>query len=60
MSEDKGVADIKAALEGARHILMEKFSENAELIGRLRDLLWEEGILSSRGVEGKEEEGKIP
>lgn len=57
VSEEKGVADVKAALEGARHILMEKFSENAELIGRLRDLLWEDGILSSRGVEGKEEEG---
>lgn len=57
VSEEKGVADVKAALEGARHILMEKFSEDAELIGRLRDLLWEDGILSSRGVEGKEEEG---
>lgn len=57
VSEEKGVADVKAALEGARHILMEKFSEDAELIGQLRDLLWEDGILSSRGVEGKEEEG---
>lgn len=57
VSEEKGVADVKAALEGARHILMEKFSEDAELIGRLRDLLWEDGILRSRGVEGKEEEG---
>ena len=54
---DKGVADVKAALEGARYILMERFSENAELLGRLRDILWNEGILSSRGVEGKAEEG---
>ena len=54
---DKGVADVKAALEGARYILMERFSENAELLGRLRDMLWNEGILSSRGVEGKAEEG---
>ncbi|WP_257265832.1 Tex family protein, partial [Endozoicomonas sp. ONNA2] len=54
---DKGVADIKAALEGARYILMERFSEDAELLGQLRELLWNEGILSSRGVEGKEEEG---
>ncbi|WP_422461041.1 MULTISPECIES: Tex family protein [unclassified Endozoicomonas] len=54
---DKGVEDIKAALEGARYILMERFSEDAELLGQLRELLWDEGILSSRGVEGKEEEG---
>ncbi|MRI31566.1 RNA-binding transcriptional accessory protein [Endozoicomonas sp. OPT23] len=53
----KGVADVKAALEGARYILMERFSENAELLGKLRDMLWNEGILTSRGVEGKEEEG---
>ncbi|MGO0305367.1 Tex family protein [Endozoicomonas acroporae] len=54
---DKGVEDTKAALEGARYILMERFSEDAELLGQLRELLWDEGILSSRGVEGKEEEG---
>ncbi|WP_422472898.1 Tex family protein [Endozoicomonas sp. ALB032] len=54
---DKGVADSKAALEGARYILMERFSEDAELLGKLRDMLWSQGVLSSRGVEGKEEEG---
>ncbi len=54
---DKGVADVKAALEGARYILMERFSENAELLGKLREMLWNEGILSSRAIEGKEEEG---
>lgn len=54
---DNGVADTKAALEGARYILMERFSEDAELLGQLRELLWNEGILSSRGVEGKKEEG---
>ncbi|MGI9273621.1 MAG: Tex family protein [Endozoicomonas sp.] len=54
---EKGVADVKAALEGARYILMERFSENAELLGKLRDLLWSEGVLSSRVIEGKEEEG---
>lgn len=54
---EKGVEDVKAALEGARYILMERFSENAELLGKLRDMLWSEGILSSRGVAGKEEEG---
>ncbi|OED43763.1 RNA-binding transcriptional accessory protein [Endozoicomonas sp. (ex Bugula neritina AB1)] len=53
----KEVADVKAALEGARNILMERFSENAELLGKLRDFLWEDGVMSSRCIEGKEEEG---
>ncbi|WP_252177981.1 Tex family protein [Endozoicomonas sp. 4G] len=57
VNADKGIADTKAALEGARYILMERFSEDAELLGKLRDMLWNEGILSSRGIAGKEEEG---
>ncbi len=57
VSEEKGIADIKAALEGARYILMERFSENAELLGQLREFLWTEGLLKSNAVEGKEEEG---
>ncbi len=54
---EKGVADPAAALEGARHILMENFSEDAELLGRLRDYLWEHASLESKVVEGKEQEG---
>lgn len=54
---EKGVADIKAALEGAKYILMDKFSENADLLARLRDYLWGEGRLSARLVEGKEQDG---
>ncbi len=53
---DKGVADTKAALDGAKYILMERFSEDADLLGRLRDFLWEEGIMSSRVMTGKESE----
>ncbi|NEX21677.1 RNA-binding transcriptional accessory protein [Thiorhodococcus mannitoliphagus] len=53
----KGVADSAAALEGARQILMERFAEDPELTGRLRDHLWENGVLVSRVVEGKEQEG---
>ncbi|NEV60915.1 Tex family protein [Thiorhodococcus minor] len=53
----KGVADGAAALEGARQILMERFAEDPELTGRLRDHLWENGILVSRVVEGQEQEG---
>ena len=54
---DKGVADTKAALDGARAILIERFAEDAELIGRLRERLWAEGELAARVVEGKEGEG---
>ncbi len=54
---EKGVGDVKAALDGAKYILMERFCEDADLIGRLRDFLWEEGQLSSRVAAGKEKEG---
>ena len=54
---DKGVADAAAALEGARQILMEGFAEEAELVGRLREYVWERGILRSQLVEGQEEAG---
>ncbi len=54
---EKGVADTKAALEGARHILMEKFAEDAELVGELREYLWQNGKLSSRVVSGREQQG---
>ena len=54
---DKGVADTKAALDGARQILMEQFAEDAELIGRLRDYVRENGELSSSLVAGKERDG---
>ncbi len=53
----RGVADALAALEGARQILMERFAEDPELVGRLRDRLWDDGILVSRVVAGKEQEG---
>ncbi len=54
---DKGVADVAAALEGARQILMEQFAEDAELVGRLREYLWENAQIKSTAVAGKEEEG---
>ncbi|MDN7488161.1 MULTISPECIES: Tex family protein [Burkholderia] len=53
---DKGVADIKAALDGARDILSEQFGETAELLGKLRDYLHNQGVVSSAVVEGKENE----
>lgn len=52
------VNDKEAALEGARYILMEQFSEDADLTGLLRNKLWEEGLLTSKVVVGKEETGE--
>jgi len=57
LDADKGVADVKAALDGARQILMERFGEDADLLGRLRQHLAEHGVLVSRLVEGKAEAG---
>jgi uncharacterized protein len=54
---EQGIADAGAALEGARWILMEQFSEDAELIGGLRQLVWERGEWRSTVVPGKEAEG---
>ncbi|MGO1161870.1 Tex family protein [Brucella pseudogrignonensis] len=51
------VADVKAALEGARDIIAEGFTENAELIGNLRNYLKERAVLRSRVVDGKQEAG---
>ncbi|MGP9804341.1 Tex family protein [Paracoccus sp. NSM] len=47
----------KAALEGARDILVEELSENADLLGRLRDFMRREGVISARVMAGKEESG---
>ena len=55
--ENPGVADAKAALEGARQVLMEQFAEDATLVGDLREHLRASAQLVSRLVEGKEEAG---
>ena len=54
---DKGVADAKAALEGARAILMERWGEDAALVGELRTWLQDVGVIRARVAEGKEAEG---
>ncbi|WP_040243230.1 Tex family protein [Chromohalobacter japonicus] len=51
------IEDAKAALDGAKQILMEQFSEDPELVGLLRERLWSEGQLVSRVMSGKEQEG---
>ncbi|WP_214407245.1 Tex family protein, partial [Pseudonocardia lacus] len=51
------VADVAAALEGARAILVERFAEDADLIGGLRERMWTRGRLVTKVREGKETEG---
>jgi uncharacterized protein len=53
----KGIADVRAALDGARAILMESIAEDAHLVGELRDWLWAQGQIRAKLVEGKENEG---
>ncbi|MFE2944730.1 Tex family protein [Streptomyces sp. NPDC059255] len=54
---EKGVADPAAALDGARAILTERFSEDADLIGELRERMWTRGRLAAKVRDGKEEAG---
>lgn len=58
LSEDHNINDTKGALDGARQILIEQFSENAALIGELREMLWKHGILTSKVIKGKNQEGQ--
>jgi len=58
VSEEKGVPDVKAALDGARHILIEQYAEDATLIGDLRELLWSRAeIVATLADESKREAG---
>ena len=57
VSADKNVADVAAALDGARAILVERFAENADLIGALREELWTNGASTPTVREGKNEAG---
>jgi uncharacterized protein len=54
---DQQVPDVTAALDGARSILTERFAEDADLIGSLREQVWSSGRLTSRIRDGKKEAG---
>ncbi len=56
LNPDAGFADSKAVLDGARQILMERFAENAELVGALREYVETHGIVQSIVVDGKDNE----
>ena len=58
ISADKGVADTKVALDGARYILMERFAEDAELLAKLRQYLTANATIEAKVIEGKEQEGE--
>jgi protein Tex len=55
---DKQVADVAAALDGARAILVERFAEDADLIGTLRETMWSNGQMAATVREGKKAEGE--
>jgi uncharacterized protein len=55
---EKGVADVVAALEGARQIIMEELSENAPLLAELREQVWQQGVMHVQVVKGKETEAE--
>src|ERR1700723_3232763 len=58
VNADKQVADVTAALDGARAILVERFAEDADLIGALREQMWSSGLMSSTVRTGKKTEGE--
>jgi len=58
VNADKQVADADAALEGARAILVERFAEDADLIGNLRESMWSNGRMTSTVREAKKAEGE--
>jgi len=53
----EAVVDIKAALNGARDIVAERLTENAELIGRLRDFMQKNALIQAKVIEGQEAKG---
>lgn len=57
VNAEKGVADAKAALDGARYILMERFAEDAQLLAKVRQYLTQSAVIFSKVLEGKEAEG---
>ena len=58
INAEKGVADAAAALDGARAILVERFDEDADLIGALREEMWTDARMASKVRDGKKTEGE--
>lgn len=58
VNEAHKITSVKEALDGAKYILMERFSEDAKLLGKLRGFLNEEGEIKAAVLKGKETEGQ--
>lgn len=54
---DAGFTDSKAVLEGARQIFMERVAEQADLVGELREIVWQHGLLTATVIDGRQENG---
>mgnify|MGYP003625938711 CR=1 FL=1 len=57
LNPEKEIKTAEEALMGARHILIERFSENADLINTLRETVWQEAILTSQVIEAQKAQG---
>ncbi len=55
INPEKNVPDIVTALDGARQIIMERISENAELLAELRERVWQKGFIHASVIAGKEQ-----
>ena len=55
--KEAGFNDAAAVLDGARQIFMERAAEEADLVGKLRDYVWENGLMTSEVVKGEEQKG---
>ncbi|MFT7386855.1 MAG: hypothetical protein ACI8VC_000090 [Candidatus Endobugula sp.] len=58
LTEEHKIASTKDALDGAKYILMERFSEDAKLLGQLREFLSAKGLITATVLKGKETEGQ--
>lgn len=57
INNDAGFADVNAVLDGARQIFMERAADAADLVGKLRDHVWENATMTSKVIEGQEQAG---
>jgi uncharacterized protein len=57
LNEEAGFTDAQAVLDGARQIFMERAAEEADLVGRLRDRVWDSGLMTATVVPGEEQNG---
>jgi uncharacterized protein len=57
LNPEAGFADSKAVLEGARQLFMERVAEQADLVGELRETVWQHGLLTATVVDGQQENG---